>query len=118
MVGSSRCRLHGGASTGPRTEQGKERARINGSKGGRPRIHQLPQIVEVSAQSAKPAPETLSVEPESQHSSTGVALVKCRDCANVSAAFTCLAVKGKAGRLDMGTPHACVSFQANMDGWG
>lgn len=34
---SGRCKWHGGCSTGPKTEAGKEQARINGRKGGRPR---------------------------------------------------------------------------------
>lgn len=32
-----RCKWHGGCSTGPKTEAGKEQARVNGRKGGRPR---------------------------------------------------------------------------------
>lgn len=34
---NGRCKWHGGQSTGPITEAGKEQARINGRKGGRPR---------------------------------------------------------------------------------
>lgn len=34
---NGRCKWHGGCSTGPKTEAGKEQARINGRKGGRPR---------------------------------------------------------------------------------
>lgn len=34
---NGRCKLHGGLSTGPKTPEGKEQARINGRKGGRPR---------------------------------------------------------------------------------
>ncbi len=33
---SGRCKLHGGMSTGPKTD-GREQSRINGAKGGRPR---------------------------------------------------------------------------------
>ena len=32
---NGRCKLHGGLSTGPKTEAGKEWSRINGRKGGR-----------------------------------------------------------------------------------
>ncbi|MER2515251.1 MAG: HGGxSTG domain-containing protein [Candidatus Accumulibacter phosphatis] len=32
-----RCKWHGGMSTGPKTEAGKEQSRINGRKGGRPK---------------------------------------------------------------------------------
>jgi len=34
---NGRCKFHGGLATGPTTEAGKEQARINGRKGGRPR---------------------------------------------------------------------------------
>jgi hypothetical protein len=37
LYSSGRCKWHGGLSTGPTTEAGKEQARINGRKGGRPR---------------------------------------------------------------------------------
>ena len=33
---NGRCKWHGGLSTGPKTEAGKEQARINGRNGGRP----------------------------------------------------------------------------------
>lgn len=36
---NGRCKFHGGLSTGPKTDAGKEQARINGRKGGRPRKH-------------------------------------------------------------------------------
>lgn len=39
---NGRCHLHGGLSTGPKTEAGKEQARINGRKGGRPRKNPSP----------------------------------------------------------------------------
>lgn len=34
---NGRCHLHGGKSTGPKTEKGREQSRINGCKGGRPK---------------------------------------------------------------------------------
>lgn len=34
---NGRCKWHGGLATGPKTEAGKEQARINGRRGGRPR---------------------------------------------------------------------------------
>ncbi len=36
-----RCKFHGGFSTGPKTEEGKQQSRINGAKGGRPRKTQV-----------------------------------------------------------------------------
>ena len=39
---SGRCKLHGGMSTGPKTDAGREQSRINGAKGGRraTRVHE------------------------------------------------------------------------------
>ena len=37
IYSNGRCKFHGGLSTGPKTDAGKEQARINGRKGGRPR---------------------------------------------------------------------------------
>ena len=39
---SGRCALHGGLSTGPKTEAGKEQSRINGKRGGRPKRNPTP----------------------------------------------------------------------------
>ncbi|OGT70539.1 MAG: hypothetical protein A3H44_09825 [Gammaproteobacteria bacterium RIFCSPLOWO2_02_FULL_57_10] len=38
-----RCKFHGGMSTGPVTDEGKQQSRINGRKGGRPRKTQVLQ---------------------------------------------------------------------------
>ena len=37
IYANGRCKWHGGCSTGPKTEAGKEQARINGRHGGRPK---------------------------------------------------------------------------------
>lgn len=34
---NGRCKLHGGRSTGPKTERGRRQSALNGRKGGRPR---------------------------------------------------------------------------------
>lgn len=39
---NGRCKLHGGLSTGPKTEAGKEQSRINGRLGGKPKQHPNP----------------------------------------------------------------------------
>lgn len=36
LYGNGRCRLHGGLSTGPKTEAGKKRSALNGFKKCRP----------------------------------------------------------------------------------
>lgn len=42
LYANGRCKLHGGLSTGPKSEAGRERSRINGRKGGRPRQNPSP----------------------------------------------------------------------------
>lgn len=112
VLGRTRCYLHGGASTGPRTPQGREAVRVNGKKGGRPRIHPLPAPKEVQA----PIAEKASTQPQT--------LVKCRDCALVSATGgLCLAgpdktsTVGKGVRLDRCMPRVCAAFQPIGDVW-
>ena len=39
---NGRCKWHGGLSTGPKTEAGKQQSRINGRLGGRPRKNENP----------------------------------------------------------------------------
>lgn len=47
---NGRCKLHGGLSTGPKTEEGRRQSAINGRKGGRPRKNNTGRhIVEVAA---------------------------------------------------------------------
>jgi len=41
LYASGRCKWHGGMSTDPKTEAGKEQSRINGRKGGRPKKPKL-----------------------------------------------------------------------------
>jgi hypothetical protein len=40
---NGRCKFHGGASTGPKTEQGRQQSAENGRKGGRPRKRVIDQ---------------------------------------------------------------------------
>lgn len=42
LYASGRCKLHGGLSTGPTSEAGREQSRINGRKGGKPRRNPSP----------------------------------------------------------------------------
>lgn len=81
VPGKTRCKWHGGKSTGPRTEEGKQVARENGKKGGRP-----------SKQAAqKPNPKTVLV---------AVPTGRCKDCARLSAAHHCMAAEsGDLGPL-------------------
>jgi hypothetical protein len=42
---NGRCKFHGGLSTGPTTAAGKEQARINGRRGGRPKKQFKPNLM-------------------------------------------------------------------------
>lgn len=100
VPGKARCKFHGGKSTGPRTEEGKQAARENGKKGGRPRIHPEPMV-----QKPKPmAPAAAAPLPQAAQAP----MVKCGDCAHYSAAYHCRA----AERGDLG-PGAQLHPKAN-----
>lgn len=90
VPGKTRCKWHGGKSTGPRTEEGKQAARENGKKGGRPRKQPVP------AQEQKPNPMTPAAAP------VQAAKVKCSDCEHYSAAYHCRAAE--RGDLGPGAP--------------
>lgn len=95
VPGKARCKFHGGKSTGPRTEEGKQAARENGKKGGRPRKH-APQAIK------QPKPMTASAAP------VQAPQVKCVECEHYSAAYHCRA----AERGDLG-PGAQLHPKAN-----
>lgn len=93
---SGRCRLHGGKSTGPTTEAGKQQARINGRLGGRkPKVQvfsgSMPAPQATTLPKTSPVPsagnrtEMLGIPP-----SASKPLIRCCDCKHLSAAFTCL----------------------------
>lgn len=103
VPGRTRCKFHGGKSTGPKSEAGKQMARINGAKGGRPRKHAL-QTIE-----AEPNPMEVSNKPEKT--------CRCCDCGNLSAAYSCLAAArgeiegGPAYRPNLGEIRYCPAFR-------
>lgn len=41
---NGRCKLHGGWSTGPKSKKGRAQSAINGTKGGRPKKHNLDPV--------------------------------------------------------------------------
>lgn len=92
---SGRCNLHGGLATGPTTEAGKEQARINGKKGGRPR--KLPDHANALSPLVMP-------------------MNRCADCRNLAANWVCQAaargeIKGGSDfRPALGEKRNCASF--------
>ena len=94
---NGRCRLHGGKSTGPTTEAGKEQARINGRLGGRKPKSQV-FSGSMPPGKADSLPKTFPLPPaENSTEKLGIAppsaskpAIRCSDCKHLSAAFTCL----------------------------
>lgn len=119
LYAGARCKYHGGLSTGPTTEVGKDQARINGRLGGRSRVRK-PDPLEAATKRPciQPSPTesgNLSLEPKSMWAlryrqgsnlpaeefkkpnpmdgnKTGRVQsgVRCCDCTYLSAGFTCL----------------------------
>ena len=173
---SGKCKLHGGASTGPKTEMGKAQASKNGKLGGRPpsrkpKSMKLPEEHEVLPTlplSVLPTPHAARIEPdlggleygrtgftathtpnaghvqEKPNPMNGVlelpqaavliesltdsqnpakpkilngeegnpsAMVKCRDCSNLSAGFTCLAPDSGQVAPAMGDWRMCTHYR-------
>ena len=109
VPGKARCKFHGGKSTGPRTEEGKQAARENGKKGGRPRIHPAPMV-------QKPKPMATAAAPKQDVLVPQARMVKCGDCEHYSAAYHCRAAE--RGELGPGAqlhpsanePRQCTVF--------
>lgn len=132
VPGKTRCKWHGGKSTGPRTEDGKQAARENGKKGGRPRKQTDPvpegkdgAIVAdtgTSAGSSRLGAESTSPNPVTISAVTTVTTlgVKCEDCEHYSAAYHCRAAeRGELGPDAALHPKAmeareCSGFQASV----
>lgn len=104
VPGRTRCKYHGGKSTGPKTEAGKLASRENGKMGGRPRKH-APLVIEKKANPIEGA-----AIPENA--------CRCRDCDNLSAAYSCLAagrgeIEGGPGlKPSLGELRYCPAFRA------
>ncbi len=119
LYSNGRCKLHGGLSTGPKTEAGKARAAQNW-QGSQPRDEPLETLtkpmvstsenlvlranlalnfVTEIACSSDPNPDSL--DPRSPK-------VRCVDCKNLSAGHTCLL--GLSGSLPMGVPRQCEHY--------
>jgi len=102
VAGKTRCRFHGGKSTGPKTEAGKIASRVNGKKGGRPRKH-----APASMGFASSKDEGLRILENA---------CRCRDCDNLSAAYSCLAagrgeIEGGSGyKPSLGELRSCPAF--------
>lgn len=124
---NGRCKLHGGLSTGPKSEEGKARASQNWQR-AQSNNEPLKNLT-------KPdyfAPQTQAIDPDSalKPAYIGVAMpeqmevtsevssptVRCIDCAHLSAGQTC--ILRLAGSLPMGVPRLCTYFvELQTDHW-
>lgn len=93
---NGRCKLHGGLSTGPKTEAGKARSGLNGKPSA-------DHCGEASAAAESPVIEQAVV-----------VLVRCVECRHISAANTCRL--DLAGRMQMGVLRVCQKFE-HGDAW-
>jgi hypothetical protein len=112
IYSNGRCKFHGGCSTGPRSAEGRAKSAQNGKLGGWHKYFRKPepnpmgqtrlgQGLEVtdparcSGDDAKPHEDLIKVK-VTVRSGGGEMVdlpktVRCRDCNNLSAGFTCLA---------------------------
>jgi hypothetical protein len=105
---NGRCHLHGGLATGPTTEAGKEQARINGKRGGRPR-----KSAGGESESGKP---NHMGEMSKDVLVMAVSQQRCADCRNLSANWVCQAAArgeiegGQDFRPALGEKRNCSAF--------
>ena len=110
IYSNGRCKFHGGLSTGPVTEAGREQSRINGQKGGRPRKDGAPKKTEVLATCDHPK---MTLRPRDQQGGQLLTQVKvfegCQRCSNFAGAGRCLAV-ARGVIPSMPTGDCCQAF--------
>ena len=131
---SGRCKLHGGLSTGPKTEVGKAKARENGKLGGRGHIRKpkpmemlrkqqgcellgegVGGVAEVKSREVDrgqvgPANCPSRIVEVRDPQKTFAAAVQCRECGNLSAGYTCLAPGSGLTTPALGEWRACAHF--------
>lgn len=110
---NGRCKFHGGSATGPTSEAGREQARINGKKGGRPR--KLAGL-ETEAHEVLKDVNVCRVPPGACRLSD-VAINRCAYCAKLAPDGVCLAAErgeipgGPNLRPSVSDPRRCQAFR-------
>lgn len=116
---NGRCKLHGGLSTGPKTEAGKARASQNwrgGQPGDEPLVRlRKPEFPEPEGP-VQQADITLNSDNETgpiqkqieARDNADSPQVRCVDCKFLSAGYTC--TLGLAGSLSIGSPRRCSKY--------
>lgn len=127
LYSNGRCKLHGGLSTGPKTEAGKARASQNW-RGGQPGDGPLERLTKPEV----PEPETpvqqadITLNPVNeigpvaeQIKASGIdqfPQIRCVDCKYLSAGYTC--TLGLAGQLSIGSPRRCAQYvESRLSYW-
>ncbi len=128
LYDSGRCKFHGGLSTGPKSDEGKARARDNGRLGGRPRkpdpMNGLTFHYESSDMQVDGGRVILSApskpNPTIEGPADGEVLerVRCGECANISAGYKCLNPASPLCQTFPNTdqPRDCIHFTRKQ--WG
>lgn len=114
IYANGRCKFHGGLSTGPTTEAGKEQSRINGRKGGRPCKDGAPKKTEVMATCDHPkitprSEQIASLHQEGELLKDVKVWSRCERCANFAGGGRCLAVS-RGVIPSMQTGDTCGAF--------
>jgi hypothetical protein len=121
---SGRCKLHGGLSTGPLSDAGKQKSGENGKLGGRGRVRKPNPTDSVknrwylgSDVNLKTAPGLATQLPQISppESINRTVRVQCRDCENLSAGFTCLSPASGQSVPAMGEWRVCAQFVAAVN---
>lgn len=116
---NGRCKLHGGLSTGPKSEEGKARASQNwqGAQSDDEPLENLtkPDLSEPQTQAFepdstfKPADDgEIMLEQMAATRMTSSVTERCVDCTHQSAGHTCML--GLAGNVPVGVPRHCAEY--------
>lgn len=123
---SGRCKLHGGLSTGPKSEEGKAKSARNGLfsrvavepheevdkvEVEEPVVLEMPPFPLPSPPFKAPV-STVRVSGTNPNDSMTSSTVRCLDCSHMSAGHTC--ILGVASGLPMGAIRECPSFSVTI----
>lgn len=128
IYANGRCKFHGGRSTGPNTEAGREQSRINGRLGGRPRVVAMDTLLansNVTVRGAEAAcikpPKNTAQKPKSctlEKPDVSAAIDhRCSDCRHLAEDWRCVAAVrgviegGSSLRPEIDVPRSCPAFR-------
>ena len=123
---SGRCKLHGGLSTGPKSEEGKAKSARNGllsrvvvePREALDKVEVEERVVLDMPPFTLPSPpfevpvSTVQVSGANPKDSMASSTVRCLDCSHMSAGHTCML--GVSRGLPMGAMRECPSFSVSL----